>query len=78
MREPLWLDFGQPEGVNTFLRYVRKERVVILYPPLIDRDEQGFTGQEGCYEAEFYAELAAGTDLKEEDDPRTCPTLVSR
>jgi hypothetical protein len=55
--EPQWVDFGNPEGVNNFLRTLRSVAVVILRGSFLDRDEQGLASGSAWYEPEYYTEL---------------------
>ncbi|MCL4544509.1 MAG: lantibiotic dehydratase [Chloroflexi bacterium] len=69
-REPLWVDFGHPVGVDNFLRYARGALAVAVAPPLLPDTMVGMRGRDGCYEAEYYVELAAGTALAQESSVR--------
>jgi hypothetical protein len=66
-REPAWLDLEHPEGVNALLRIARCSTTVSLSPPVADEDA-GVRANDGTYDVEYYAEIAAGTALGRDDD----------
>ena len=57
-------------GVDNFLRYARGALAVAVAPPLLPDTMVGMRGRDGCYEAEYYVELAAGTALAQESSVR--------
>jgi hypothetical protein len=62
-REPAWLDLEHPAGINALLRLARRSRSLMLSPPTVAEDA-GLRGRDGFYEVEYYAEIAAGTDVE--------------
>jgi hypothetical protein len=57
-QEPQWVDLGNPEGVNNFLRIFRSSPVAIVSDSFLERDEDGLRSVQGWYEPEYYAEVA--------------------
>jgi hypothetical protein len=62
-REPVWLDLEHPAGTNALLRLARRSSSLMLCPPTVE-EAAGLRGRDGFYEVEYYAEIAAGTDVE--------------
>jgi hypothetical protein len=62
-REPVWLDLEHPAGISALLRLARRSSSLTLCPPTVE-EAAGLRGRDGFYEVDYYAEIAAGTDVE--------------